>query len=124
MIGSDRRGKPHRSETGPRSTRDRHNVTPRPIPTPLQVAPSERVLALHLEDSLDETTETAPGNGRLDVPESLALLDEEAPLPQPLVVEYEVSSENPTPAVVEAIETIKRGRDDSLQTQADIVYPS
>jgi sugar phosphate isomerase/epimerase len=68
----------------------------------------DRVLALHLKDFLDETTETAPGNGQLDVPELLALLDGETSLSQPLVVEYEADPENPTPAVVEAVETVER----------------
>ena len=78
--------------------------------TPADVIPrlGDRVLALHLKDFVDEETEAVPGNGQLDVAELLALLDGETSLSQPLVVEYEADPENPTPAVVEAVETVER----------------
>lgn len=68
----------------------------------------DRVHALHLKDFLDETTETVAGNGQLDVGELLSLLDEETSLSQPLVIEYEADPDDPTPAVVEAVEAVER----------------
>ena len=81
--------------------------------TPADVIPrlGDRVLALHLKDFVDEETEAVPGNGQLDVAELLALLNEETSLSEPLVVEYEADPENPTPAVVEAVEAVERAMD-------------
>jgi len=78
--------------------------------SPAEVVPrlGDRVLALHLKDFADETTETVPGKGQLDVPELLSLLDEETSLSQPLVVEYEADPEDPTPAVVEALKAVEK----------------
>ncbi len=68
----------------------------------------ERVLALHVKDFVDEETEAIPGSGRLDIPELLDMLDEETNLAQPLVIEYEADPDDPTPAVVEAVEAFQR----------------
>jgi len=67
----------------------------------------ERVLALHLKDFIDEDTEAVPGDGRLDIPELLDSLAAETTLDQPLVIEYEADAENPTPAVVQAVEAVQ-----------------
>jgi sugar phosphate isomerase/epimerase len=71
----------------------------------------DRVLALHLKDFLDETTETVPGNGQLDIAELLSLLDDETELSQRVVVEYGANRDDRTPAVVEAVETVERAVD-------------
>ena len=78
--------------------------------SPEEVIPrlGERVLALHLKDFVDETTEAVPGGGRLDVGSLVSLLDEETTLSQPLVVEYEADPADPTPAVAEAVEAVDR----------------
>jgi sugar phosphate isomerase/epimerase len=68
----------------------------------------DRVLALHLKDFIDETTEAVPGNGQLDIEELVSLLDEETSLSQPLIVEYEADPADPTPAVVEAVDAVER----------------
>jgi sugar phosphate isomerase/epimerase len=68
----------------------------------------DRVQALHLKDFVDETTEAVPGDGQLDIGELLALLDSETSLSQPLVIEYEADPEDPTPAVVAAVEAVNQ----------------
>jgi len=78
--------------------------------TPADVFPNlgERVLALHVKDFLDEETEVVPGTGQLDIPELLNMLDEETELAQPLIIEYELDPDDPTPAVVETVEAFQR----------------
>lgn len=82
--------------------------------SPDEVIPAlgDRVRALHLKDFLDEDTEAVPGQGQLDVGELLTLLTDHTELAQPLVVEYEADPENPTPAVVEAVEEIRQAEVD------------
>jgi len=80
---------------------------------PQEVIPRlrDRVLALHLKDFLDETTETVPGSGQLNIRELVSLLEDETTLSQPLVIEYEADPADPTPAVIEAVEAVERAMD-------------
>jgi len=67
----------------------------------------ERVHAVHFKDFADEETEVIPGDGELDVAETLRLLDEETDFDQPLVIEYEEDSEDPTPAIEEIVRRVQ-----------------
>jgi sugar phosphate isomerase/epimerase len=82
----------------------RSGQTPRETITRL----GDRVHALHLKDFLDESTETVPGKGQLDMGELVGLLDAETSLSRPLVIEYEADPDDPTPAVVETVEAVSR----------------
>lgn len=69
--------------------------------TPDEVIPAlgDRIHALHVSDYVDEETEAKPGDGRLDIPALLELLDEHATLTTPLTIEYEDNYDDPTPTV-------------------------
>lgn len=76
---------------------------------PGEVVPrlGDRVHAVHLKDFVDVDTEAVPGQGALDVPELLSLLDEHTSFDRPLVVEYEADPEDPTPAVEQAVAAVR-----------------
>jgi sugar phosphate isomerase/epimerase len=67
----------------------------------------ERVHAVHFKDFAADETEVTPGDGQLDVAETLSLLDEHTNFDQPLVIEYEEDAEDPTPAVEEIIRRVR-----------------
>lgn len=66
----------------------------------------DRVYAVHLKDFLDADTEAIPGEGRLDLAELFALLDEHTTFDRPLVIEYEADPDDPTPAVLQTAENV------------------
>jgi sugar phosphate isomerase/epimerase len=67
----------------------------------------ERVHAVHAKDFLDADTEAVLGDGSVDVPELVRLLDEHTDLDAPLVIEYEEDAEDPTHAVETAAERLR-----------------
>jgi sugar phosphate isomerase/epimerase len=67
----------------------------------------ERVHAVHFKDFADEETEVIPGDGQLDVGETLSLLEEETNFDQPLVIEYEEDPQDPTPAIEEIVRRVR-----------------
>jgi sugar phosphate isomerase/epimerase len=67
----------------------------------------ERVHAVHCKDFVDEDTEVPPGDGQLDLNVLLTLLDEKTAFAQPIVIEYELDEENPTPVVEQTVERIR-----------------
>jgi sugar phosphate isomerase/epimerase len=67
----------------------------------------ERVHAVRFKDFADEETEVIPGDGQLDVAETLSLLDEHTNFDQPLVIEHEEEPQDPTPAVEESIRRVR-----------------
>jgi sugar phosphate isomerase/epimerase len=66
----------------------------------------ERVHAVHLKDFAGEM-EVIPGDGQLDIAETLALLDAQTTFEQPLVIEYEADPGDPTPAVEEIVRRVR-----------------
>jgi sugar phosphate isomerase/epimerase len=69
--------------------------------SPADVIPplGDRVHAVHLKDFVGGETEVVPGDGDLDIAETLSLLAEHTSFDQPLVVEYEEDADDPTPAL-------------------------
>jgi len=69
---------------------------------PEEVVPrlGDRIHAVHVADFMDRSTELVPGEGRLDLGELVALLDEHTGFDNPLVVEYERGFVDETAAVL------------------------
>jgi sugar phosphate isomerase/epimerase len=67
----------------------------------------KQVHTIHIGDIGTDGKEVMPGDGRLDIPELLELLDTETYFDQPLVIAYEADPDDPTPAVEETAARIR-----------------
>lgn len=69
--------------------------------TPADVIPvlGDRVHAVHFKDFVGGDSEVIPGDGDLNIADTLSLLAEHTAFEQPIVIEYEEDADDPTPAV-------------------------
>lgn len=66
----------------------------------------DRILSVHLKDTSETAEEDAPGRGVLDLPSLVALLEDAASLPNPLVIEYELPPEATRDALLDAYDRL------------------